>query len=252
MEAQEIQENYNPALGFANRVGIRQYDGDFRYRIRPGGYLRTIDFGVDGTLVTSLSNHLESSRIDLNLVELANQLGDTLSLNFIAEEERLNEAFEISEGVVIPVGRYRFDYGSIALETTNIRPVNGTISLGWGQYYSGRRFQTSATAEWRPSTHVYLSLEYEQNDIRLDEGNFTTRLTRGRVNLNFTPDLSWNTFLQYDNVSDLFGINSRVRWIVDPGNEVFLVFDHRYDVYHSDLRTLNSQVTSKVVWTFRF
>ena len=31
----EIQENFNPALGFVNRSGIRQYDADLRYRIRP-------------------------------------------------------------------------------------------------------------------------------------------------------------------------------------------------------------------------
>jgi hypothetical protein len=252
LEAEEIQENYNPALGFVNRVDIRRYGAAFRYRIRPEGYLHTVDFGFDGTLVTSVSNHLESSRLSLNLVEFANQLGDTLGFKFIADEERLTEAFEISEGVVISIGDYRFDHGRVEFETTDIRPVNVKIYLDWGQFYSGRRFETSTGVEWRPSPHVFLSLEYDQNDVRLDEGDFTTRLARGRVNFIFTPDLSWNTFLQYDNVSDLFSINSRIRWIVEPGNEIFLVLNHAYHVDGADLRTLRSELTSKIVWTFRF
>lgn len=35
LSAREIQENFNPAPGFVNRRGIRQYDGAFRYRTRP-------------------------------------------------------------------------------------------------------------------------------------------------------------------------------------------------------------------------
>jgi hypothetical protein len=252
LEAQEIQENYNPALGFVSRVDIRRYDMYLRYRIRPGGYLRTVDFAFDGSVVTSVSNHLESRRLSFELVEFANQLGDQLGFKFIAEEERLDQPFEISEGVVIPVGHYTFDHGRIELETTDIRPVSSKIHVDWGQFFSGHRLQAYTSLEWRASPHAFLSLEYDQNDVRLHEGDFTTRLMRARVNLTFNPDLSWNTFVQYDNVSDLLGVNSRIRWIVEPGNEIFLVLDHTYEIDHTDLRTLGSQLTSKVVWTFRF
>ncbi len=53
-------------------------------------------------------------------------------------------------------------------------------------------------------------------------------------------------------MSDTIGINSRVRWIVQPGNEVFLVWNHGYDVDGSRLRSATSQITTKVAWTFRF
>ena len=68
-----------------------------------------------------------------------------------------------------------------------------------------------------------------QNDVRLPEGDFTTRLARLRVNLAFTPDISWQTIAQYDNVSDRFGIQSRFKWIVEPGDEIFLVLNQGFE-----------------------
>ena len=56
--AQEIQANYDPALGFVSRSGIRRYDGSFRYRIRPRGTIRTIDTTLEGALVTDTSGEI--------------------------------------------------------------------------------------------------------------------------------------------------------------------------------------------------
>ena len=116
----------------------------------------------------------------------------------------------------------------------------------------GRRLEIAGSLDWRPSPHAFLSIQYEQNDVDLDEGDFITRLLRVRVNAIFTPYLSWNTFLQYDNVSDLLGINSRIRWIVDPGNEIFLVFNQGWAVDDTAFRPLRSELTFKLGWTFRF
>jgi hypothetical protein len=44
-----------------------------------------------------------------------------------------------------------------------------------------------------------------------------------RVDLNLSPDLSWANLVQYDSESRLLGLQSRFRWIVRPGNDLFLV-----------------------------
>jgi hypothetical protein len=213
-----------------------------------------VDLALDTALVTDPSNDLESGRLGFTLVELANQLGDTLGFHYILSEERLDQPTQIAEGVDVLVdeGDYTFSRGRVTLATTDIRPMNGSIRLEWGQFYSGRRFEIAGSLDWRPSPHAFLSIQYEQNDVHLDEGDFITRLLRVRANAIFTPYLSWNTFLQYDNVSDLLGINSRIRWIVDPGNEIFLVFNQGWDVDDTDFHALRSELTLKVGWTFRF
>ncbi len=252
VEAQELQEHFEPALGFVNRTGIRQYDADLRRRWRPGGRVHSADAKLDARLVTDVSNRVESVELALEPLRLENRLGDGVALRLVAREERLLVPFEIAEGVTLPVDRYRFDRAELDLEASRSRAVNGTLTLGWGQFFSGRRFELRAVLKWFLGTHFNWILDYQQNDIRLPEGDFTTRLGRLRLNVQFSPQLSWNTITQYDNVSDAVSLNSRIRWILDPGNEVFLVWNHGYSVDGSHLRSETSQITSKLGWTFRF
>jgi hypothetical protein len=42
------------------------------------------------------------------------------------------------------------------------------------------------------------------------------------VSINFTPDMQLRTQVQYDNISETFGLSSRYRWEFDPGSELFV------------------------------
>ncbi|MEE8556907.1 MAG: DUF5916 domain-containing protein [Myxococcota bacterium] len=253
LEYQELQENYRPALGFVNRVGIRRVDGNFRYRVRPeGGTLRKVDAEVTALAVTDTDGNVESAEIVWDLLRLESQLGDTLTLTYSRRREDLVETFEISGGVVLPPSSYAWDRGRVALKTTPARVVSVEMSLGWGEFFSGTRFESTAMLQWRPSRHLRIVAEYEQNDIRLDEGNFSTRLAVLRINASFTPDLSWTTLTQYDNVSDTLGIQSRIRWIVEPGDDLWLIVNQGYLASKDHLSPTLSDFTFKVGYTFRF
>ena len=41
----------------------------------------------------------------------------------------------------------------------------------------------------------------------------------------FSSTLSWNNLIQYDNVSENLGINSRLHWIPKAGQQAFLVLN---------------------------
>lgn len=66
------------------------------------------------------------------------------------------------------------------------------------------------------------------------------------------------TQVQYDEQSDLFGLFSRLRWIVKPGNEVFLVYTHNWQnlstsiLEDPELRTLSRGASVKMNYTYRF
>jgi hypothetical protein len=261
----EIQENFTPALGFVNRRGIRQYDGEFRYRVRPGGYFRTIDSGFSGNLVTDRDGELETRELQLNLVEFANNPGDTLALSYILQEERPKADFFLHPDALILGGEHTFDRYRISIETTTGRPVTAKLEFTWGEFYNGHLQKTVGLLELRPAPQFFLGLEYEQSDGRLPErslvvngqrttypGDFTLRLVRVRLNLNFTPELSWTNLTQYDNLSDSIGLNSRLRWEIESGNELFLVFNQGYEVDGSNIAPTTSQATAKLGWTFRY
>jgi hypothetical protein len=66
--------------------------------------------------------------------------------------------------------------------------------------------------------------------------------------------LSWSNFVQYDNVSETIGINSRVHWIPQAGREMFLVFNYGLQDFDLDNRFRSdvSDLILKIGYTFRF
>ena len=73
-----------------------------------------------------------------------------------------------------------------------------------------------------------------------------------RVNIQFTPTISWTTLTQYDNVSDEIGINSRLRWIIVPGSDLFIVLNQGLSVEDGRLHRGVTEPRVKLGWTFRF
>ncbi|MHC5115377.1 MAG: carbohydrate binding family 9 domain-containing protein [Planctomycetota bacterium] len=242
-----IGDEYDAALGFVPRRGINEYFANWRHRWRPGGgFIRTIDSGLDLFLVTDLSNTTESRRLSFELIDIGTEAGDSFEVEYVREREVLDEDFEIHDDVTIPVGNYHFDRYAIDLRTSSGRPVSGRLRYGGGDFYDGTRDDYLVGAEWRVSRHLFLGAEFELNDVNLPGGDFITRLVRGRANVYFTPDISWTTFVQWDNDSDTVGLNSRFQWIVQPGNEIFVVLNQSIDRDGSSLRVLRTELTTKV------
>ena len=247
-----VDEAYRPALGFVRRTGINEYFARFRYRSRPGGWFQRIDHGIFGFMVTDLDNQVESADIDVDLFDIENRHGDEFGVRYTIAYERLQDTFEISDGVILPPGHYPFHRARASFETSSHRPFSFELMAEVGEFYSGNRMQLGASLRWAPSRHFQMRLEYDYNDINLAEGDFITRLGRARFDIYFTPDISWSTLAQYDNVSESLGINSRFRWIIEPGQELFVVINQGFFVDNFRFRSEVTELAAKLGWTFRF
>ena len=97
-----------------------------------------------------------------------------------------------------------------------------------------------------------MSAQTERNDVELPRGRFYTQIVR--ADYNFSPDISWATLVQYDNESRIAGLQSRLRWILRPGNDVFLVLNRGWVRSLDDTRFEPSfdRASAKVQYTFRF
>jgi hypothetical protein len=252
-----IEENFAPALGFVNRAGIQQFNTGVQYTARPrNSYFRSILGGFNAERVERLSDgELESQSIRLRLIELENTQGDKLELEHRISDEVLFEPFEIHPGIVIPTDAYAFEAPRLSISTADQRRVWGNVSYGSGSFYDGTRDESIASISWRPSGKLRTTLSYEYNDIALPEGSFETRLVQFRAVVAFSSMLSWVTFVQYDNISETIGINSRIHWIPQAGREAFLVLNHNLqDIDNRDnhFKSSYSEVALKFNYTFRF
>ncbi|MEJ2003640.1 MAG: hydrolase, partial [Cyclobacteriaceae bacterium] len=68
------------------------------------------------------------------------------------------------------------------------------------------------------------------NFLRLPEpyGSADLSLISFRSEINFSTQLFWTTFLQYNTQQDNFNINSRLQWRFAPMSDVFLVLTDNY------------------------
>ncbi len=255
VSVKELGENFDPALGFVNRRGIRDHIAEVGYAHRTSGeLLQTIYAGVDAQQVDRLTGALESRLVVLRPLEIETRSADALRLRSYLNTEVLVESFEIAPGVVIAPGRYDFDEYELSVETGAHRAVSGSFTAAAGDFYDGKQRRAEADLAWRPSPHFAAIFAHEINDIDLPSGSFISRLTRLRMDIVFSSTLAWTSFVQYDNVSELIGINSRLHWIPEAGREMYLVFNQGLQDFDRDnrFRTTQSDVVAKIGYTFRF
>ncbi len=252
---ESLGEGFRPGLGFLNRPGVRTLYFGNGYTHRPReGFARAISGGYDAERIELLNGELQSQSVEYDVIAIESRLGDELRLEHQAEQEQLDEDFEIYDDIVIPQGHYSFGMTGISVETADQRRVWGGVEFQTGDFYGGHRRQIEAEINWRPSGRLRTGIGYEWNDIELPQGSFVTRLAVLRADVAFSSKLSWSTRIQYDNVSELMGVNLRLHWVPEAGREGFIVINHNLEDLDLDNRfhSALSEATVKFSYTFRF
>ncbi|HEX7484896.1 MAG TPA: DUF5916 domain-containing protein [Vicinamibacterales bacterium] len=250
----QIGDNFRPALGFVPRRGIRRLSPGFSFRPRPGRFgIRQLSFDAQPVWVSDLHNVVQSWEVYSSPFHAEFESGDQVEFNAMPQYERLAEPFEIADGVVIPVGGYRMNRWGVQAETADKRPVVVQAEYSWGEFYSGARRDVQLEITFKPSTHIQAAVQFERNDVSLREGDFSAQVLTLRADYNFSPNVSWANLVQYDSESRLLGVQSRFRWILKPGNDLFLVVNRGWYHREWDNRYLPSfdKGSVKLQYTFR-
>ncbi len=250
----ELGEEWDPAVGFTSRRGFRRFQPSLSFQPRPARFeqIRQLEFEARLEYLTNLENELETREIDFTPLGIEFQSGDELQLRTASHFERLDEPFEIDTDVVIPPGDYSFLDWSVSVETARQRRVWGEAELTRGQFWSGDRTQYELSLTVKPYPGVSVAAEWEHDDVSLSEGAFSTNLVRFVGDWHLSP---WSTVtgnLQYDNVSDIAGLYTRLRWILRPGNDLYVVYTHNWQYDARRFFTLSRGATTKLNYTHRF
>ena len=249
----QIDRDFDAALGFVPRRSIRAYETFLSWRPRPESieWVRQLGFGYEGEAATDLSNRLDTSLHSFRPLWIRFESGDEVFGSFNLRYDAPTEPFEIHEGVVIPRGKYWWDYWRLGFETASKRAIRGEFSWQIGKFYRGKRQEYQFDISLKPIKYLFFFGGYEYNVIRLPEGNFDTHLGRLRLQINVSPDLVWYNLIQYDNVSRTIGYNSRLVWEFRPGAKFFLVLTQEHEE-DRPLRLAESVLVAKIRISFRF
>ena len=255
-----VEEHFRPALGFMTRTsGYTRYLPYLNFSPRPTGsrVVRRFGFTADADLQLGSDNEWLTRLWTLTLLNVDFQSEDSVSFLVLPEYERLHADFRVNarDTIALPRGReYSFVRYRLTGQTANRRVLAVVPTIEWGGFYSGTRRQISLdlTMRLHPGLIIYTSTEI--NRVVLPETRFTTQLVRLTPEVAIGQWVSLVNTVQYDSVSRVLGWQSRFRWIVTPGNDVYVVYTHNWldDPVRDRLLTLNRQAATKLLYTRRF
>ncbi len=257
----EFGDGLDPALGFLPRPGTRWYQGGGAYQPRPDGrflrWARQFYFETYLSYVEDLEGRAESWRVFTAPFNAQTESGEHIEANAAPQFERLDEPFEIAAGVEIPPGEYRFTRYRVEAQSSRHRPWRIGSTVWFGDFYTGSLTQWESFATVTAfHGHLQVEVEAENDDGRLPEGDFIQRLWQLKLAEAITPDFIVSNYVQYDSESRNLGINSRLRWTVRPGNDLYIVWNHGWEhpVGREDrlaLLPVSDQIVVKLRWTLR-
>ena len=250
----QIGDNFQPALGFVPRAGIRRTDVRLAFQPRPQRWgIRQFFFELEPQYITNLGNRLENWRVFMAPFNVRTESGEHLEWNVIPEFEHLDAPFEIYPGVVVPAGSYQWHKYRAEANTATKRRWVVDFAYWWGGFYDGTRKQTGLGVTLKPNAHLSVALRADRNDITLRAGRFYTQVMTVRADYNFTPNISWQNLEQYDNESRLLAFQSRFRWILKPGNDLFFVVNRGWvKAFDDSFDSAFNRTSSKFQYTLRF
>lgn len=198
----------------------------------------------------------ESWRYFMAPFNVQTESGEHLEFNWAPQYEFLPEPFEIA-GVVVPPGAYRFTRWRIEAQSSRHRPLQVGSTTWFGEFYSGHLTQWENYVRWNsPKGQWLVGLTAENNFGRLKEGSFVQRLWQLQSAFAWNPNLVFTSFIQYDSESQNLGTNTRLRWTIRPGNDLFIVWNRSWQrliVSRDDLSLIpdTELIAVKLRWTFR-
>ena len=256
----EIQKNFDPGIGFVQRNNVRMYRVAGSYNPRPKDFwnMQQMFHDIYYTHFERLDNGMtESSELYITPIDWHFRSGDSIHQlgDFIRGFERLFEPFEISPGVVLPRGEYHTTRHKANVAFASKRPLSGSLSLGWGEFWSGSSEDVSARLTYKLPPWFTFTASANQTFASLPQGKFTARILTSTFHFAASPRLTFSNLVQYDNRSRNLGWQSRMRWTLKPGNDLFLSFNQGWiseDTGSLRFRTGDTKLAAKFHSTLRY
>ncbi|MBK8594126.1 MAG: carbohydrate binding family 9 domain-containing protein [Holophagales bacterium] len=219
-------EDFDPGIGFVAQTGITNLYGRALRRFFPkAGLVREWDLEAEYDYFEDPSGAPSMRRFEAKVSAEARD-ASWAEAEVVADSwDRLDEPFEIREGIVVPAGAFWNRRHAVEAGSSRANPFFASGGVEWGTFYGGNLETWSGQLSWRPNPHLLVDLTEEYNDVHLPAGSFTTSLLGLRGTWNFSRSLLLSAFAQANTDSDLTSVNTRLRWMWRPGSDVYLVFN---------------------------
>ncbi len=256
----EFGADYDPQAGFVRRNNFRRVEPRINWQPRPAWIkqIRQLGFGLQYRHLVAMDTGVPEEREwEMELLGIAFESGDNVSVELTRRFEELYDRFEVSDGVDIFPGGYTVQRYSVGGYTAGRRKISVYGGVEWGGFWDGSSTEVDVRATFRPNAGVSVGASVGYNDVDLPRGAFSANVYELETEWDPTPDVSAIAQIQYDDVSERVGVFARLRWIVRPGSNIFLVYRHNWEnrgaglFDNRDLVTVSQGASFKLNYTYR-
>ena len=251
MAVGSMQENFNPELGYIRRTDYDSYTWYFRLAPRlftNYGIKRLIlkPWGFS-TYYTHSTGELESFSNETRPIGAVLKSGERFEFNLIQNYDRIDEPFDITDNIDIPIGKYTMYKYEVQFETYNARRVWTGLQYSWGDFYTGKIQTFESEIGVNINKHLNLNGNYTINFVEFPTESITTNEIALYLNYAFTTKLNVSLFSQFNDLEQIMIYNFRLHWIPQIGSDLYFVYNIGYIEPIKQIDYLKPQTTDAVV-----
>ena len=155
-----------------------------------------------------------------------------LSANVSNIKVNLLYPYTFTDATPLPATVYTYNSAQLGYESDQRSLLGFSSSALYGGFYNGTRLQTRLNVKYRvqPWGNFAVMLEYNKLEFPENYGEAVLFNITPRIDFNFSRNLFWTTFMQYETQSDNFNINSRIQWRFQPMSDIYLVYTDNYSI----------------------
>ncbi|MBT4520409.1 MAG: carbohydrate binding family 9 domain-containing protein [Halieaceae bacterium] len=224
----EVGEDFNPEVGFLSRSGYRKAEFLIFHRYRPKNWwgLQELRPHVSYKGYWDFDGTHESGFLHIdNHWEFKTGLEFHTGVNFT--HERVDEPFDIIDGHAVQPGEYDNEELALVFLTNQGAPLSFNLHATVGGFFGGDKLSLAPVLKYRIGETFNSELSWQYNSIDLDGANGDFDINVGVLKLaySFTPKVSLEALIQYDDRTDSVATNLRFAWLQTANAGLYLVYN---------------------------
>lgn len=248
---QYVDDGFQSDLGYTRRKDIIRANPFSELNLYPkSDQINTVKVKLSNNLFWMPSDAMRFVHSDLLLGVTTNfTSGASLGLTGANRYEYLDQPFSpVGGGVQLPIGGYHTNDLKLEFNTDRRKAFWFEGEVKYGSFYTGNKFTTDATFQYRYQPIFFVSLKMQYDDINLPEPYSSDQLwyLGPTFNFTFTKSLFWNTDIQYSSQSESFFYVSRLQWRYAPLSDIFLTYSDSFST--SPLSAIEKGIYLKVTY----
>jgi len=227
VERRKTGPNFNPEVGFIERVDSNETYGDLTFKVRPEiRGVRELQF--EGEVLHAPDTRNEVSTQEWQGTFRADFNNGAYTDDDIADvfTQRINTPFHIYKNVFIPNGLYHFARHELTYGSGQDRRFTYNFFERFGGYYGGTLNEFRVRADYRPNAKFSISASETWDRFRLPllNGNFSVVLASLQGNYSFNRFLTFTSLIQMDTSNtQAVSANLRLRYNYRPDSDLYII-----------------------------